>query len=43
MDTHKQMEENAYQSPWIKVVKVQQTKIVCASTERLEEDEFNWN
>ena len=44
---HEQMENIEYRSPRVKVVKVQQKQIICASeigsnTEKLEEDAFEW-
>lgn len=32
-----------YVTPITKVVAVNEQSIICASTERLEEDTFNWN
>ena len=41
------MKKKLYQSPLTKVVKVQQTQIICGSeqgiqTEKLEEEDFEW-
>lgn len=37
------MEKNFYETPTIKVVAVDEQSIICTSTERLEENTFNWN
>ena len=41
------MKKKIYQSPQTKVMKVQQTQIICGSetgiqTEKLEEEDFEW-
>lgn len=37
------MEKNFYETPTIIIVAVDEQSIICTSTERLEEDIFNWN
>lgn len=37
------MEKNFYETPTIIVVAVDEQSIICTSTERLEENTFNWN
>ena len=37
------MKKKTYQQPEVKVVEIEQTEIICTSTEQLTEEEFNWD